>query len=99
MDPIIVGLIGGGVLILFVLIAILSVEKERAGEKLRLNILLLLIFLSLVKKQKALEKFRSTVRLDTEYIDAYVKIGDIFRDLGAQEKSVPCIVIFWFVIT
>jgi lipopolysaccharide assembly protein B len=39
-------------------------------------------------KEKALEKFRATVSHDTEYIDAYVKIGDILRDMDAAEKSV-----------
>jgi lipopolysaccharide assembly protein B len=39
-------------------------------------------------KEKALEKFRATVYHDTEYIDAYVKIGDILRDMGAADKSV-----------
>ncbi len=39
-------------------------------------------------KEKALEKFRATVNHDTEFIDAYVKIGDILRDMDAAEKSV-----------
>ena len=88
MDPIIVGLIGGGVLILFVLIAILSGRKRKSRGEAQTEYIAALNFLIAGEKQKALEKFRSTVRLDTEYIDAYVKIGDIFRDLGAQEKSV-----------
>jgi lipopolysaccharide assembly protein B len=39
-------------------------------------------------KDKALEKFRNTVRFDTEYIDAYVKIGDILRDKDAADRAI-----------
>jgi len=35
----------------------------------------------------ALQKFREVVRRDTNNIDAYVKIGDIFRDAGHHERA------------
>ncbi len=36
---------------------------------------------------KALKKFHETIKVNTEIIDAYIKIGDILRALGAPEKS------------
>jgi len=39
-------------------------------------------------RDNALAKFLATVRKDTEYIDAYIKIGDILRDMGRGEQSV-----------
>ena len=39
-------------------------------------------------REKALQKFLATVRADTEYIDAYIKIGDILRDLGSVDRAV-----------
>ncbi|MBN1542969.1 tetratricopeptide repeat protein [candidate division KSB1 bacterium] len=39
-------------------------------------------------KKQALAKLRNTVRLDTDFVDAYIKIGDILRDEGEAEKAV-----------
>jgi len=38
--------------------------------------------------EKALEHLRKTVRLDTELIDAYIKIGDILRNQGYPDKAI-----------
>jgi lipopolysaccharide assembly protein B len=37
---------------------------------------------------KALERLRATIHLDTEYVDAYVKIGDILRNVGRANRSI-----------
>ena len=39
-------------------------------------------------QDRALEKFREVVRRDTEFIDAYIFIGNIFRERGALENAV-----------
>ena len=36
---------------------------------------------------QALEKLRTTVRLDTEFIDAYIKIADILRSKNASDNA------------
>ena len=36
----------------------------------------------------ALEKLRQTVRLDTDFIDAYIKIGDILREQNEADKAI-----------
>jgi len=39
-------------------------------------------------KPVALQHFREAVRKDTSNIDAYIKIGDLYRELGQVEKAV-----------
>lgn len=39
-------------------------------------------------QEYALEKFRQVVRRDTDYIDAYILIGNIFRQRGANENAI-----------
>lgn len=38
--------------------------------------------------RQALQKFRDAVRLDTNLLDAYLKIGDILREHGNLEKAI-----------
>lgn len=37
--------------------------------------------------EKALKKFYATIQQNTENIDAYIKIGDILRNMGAAERA------------
>ncbi len=39
-------------------------------------------------KEKALQRFLETVRKDTDYVDAYIKIGDILRGMGQTENAI-----------
>lgn len=39
-------------------------------------------------QEYALEKFRQVVRRDTDYIDAYILIGNIFRERSAYENAI-----------
>lgn len=45
-------------------------------------------YLVVGKKQEALQKFRDAVRRDTGLVDAYLKIGDIYRELGQVQKAI-----------
>lgn len=45
-------------------------------------------YLIIGEKKKALEKLRESVRLNTGNIDAYIKIGDILRELGSVDRAV-----------
>ncbi len=45
-------------------------------------------YLIIGEKQKALEKLREAVRLNTNNIDAYIKIGDILRDQGLANRAI-----------
>ncbi len=45
-------------------------------------------YLIIGEKNKALEKLREAVRLDTSNIDAYIKIGDILRELGSADRAI-----------
>jgi len=45
-------------------------------------------FLLSGEKEKALKKLRSAVTKDSENIDAYLKIGDILRELGQVERAI-----------
>ncbi|MDZ7316190.1 MAG: tetratricopeptide repeat protein [candidate division KSB1 bacterium] len=47
-----------------------------------------LYFLLWGDQDRALEKLRDVVRRDTDYIDAYILIGNIFREKGAYESAV-----------
>ena len=38
--------------------------------------------------QQALKKLKNTVHIDTDYIDAYIKIGDILRCSGSPENAI-----------
>lgn len=44
--------------------------------------------LLLGKQEQALRKFRETVTKNSKNIDAYLKIGDILRDLGQTERAI-----------
>ena len=37
---------------------------------------------------QALERLRRTVRIDTENVDAYIKIGDLFRSMGKVDRAI-----------
>lgn len=45
-------------------------------------------YLIIGEKKKALEKLREAVRLNTSNIDAYVKIGDVLRELGSIDRAI-----------
>lgn len=45
-------------------------------------------YLIIGEKKKALEKLRDAVRLNTSNIDAYIKIGDILRELGSIDRAI-----------
>ncbi|OGC02827.1 hypothetical protein A2V82_04585 [candidate division KSB1 bacterium RBG_16_48_16] len=64
--------------------------RKRAKEKVEAQVEYIagLNYLIEGDKERALEKFKSTVRMNTEFIDAYIKIGDIFRQLKATDKAV-----------
>lgn len=38
--------------------------------------------------KEALEKLRRSVRIDTDNVDAYIKIGDLFRKMGKIDKAI-----------
>jgi lipopolysaccharide biosynthesis regulator YciM len=45
-------------------------------------------YLIIGEKKKALEKLREAVRLNTGNIDAYIKIGDVLRELGSADRAI-----------
>ncbi len=40
------------------------------------------------RKSEALEKFRATVKQDSTNVDAYIKVGDVLRELGQPERAI-----------
>jgi lipopolysaccharide biosynthesis regulator YciM len=88
MDQIeLIALVGATTAVLIFLFAFIS--RRRRGPKGEAHTYYMagLNFLLAGEKEKALDKLRSTVRIDTDYIDAYVKIGDILREMGSAEKA------------
>ncbi|HNT66793.1 MAG TPA: tetratricopeptide repeat protein [bacterium] len=76
-----------GALILFLLI-FLRRHKSRQQVEAQSEYIAGLHALIAGDKTGALEKFRRTVRLDTDYIDGYLKIGDILRSEGDALKAI-----------
>jgi lipopolysaccharide biosynthesis regulator YciM len=77
-------------IIIILLFVVFVGFRRRAKEKVeaRAEYIAGLNYLIDGDKERALEKFKSTVRMNTEFIDAYIKIGDIFRQLKTTDKAV-----------
>jgi len=89
MDRILLAGILGLVAVILFIVLILMLRKKRKGMgEAQTEYIAGLNYLISGDKELALKKFRETVRLDTEFIDAYIKIGDILRDLGAADQAV-----------
>ncbi len=80
-------IIGILAIVLIILLWVFRKGKAVTGEA-RTEYIAGLNFLLSDEKDKALEKLRSTVRMDTEFIDAYIKIGDILRSQGAADGAI-----------
>ncbi len=89
MDQTLLLLIIIGILAIVLILVLWVFRKRKAvtGEA-RTEYIAGLNFLLSDEKDKALEKLRSTVRMDTEFIDAYIKIGDILRSQGAADGAI-----------
>jgi len=80
---------GGGIVIITVLVIIyflLRIPKKQKDATVEYTTAL--NYLIIGEKNKALEKLRESVRLDTDNIDAYIKIGDILREQGAGDRAI-----------
>ncbi|NIA28901.1 MAG: tetratricopeptide repeat protein [Actinobacteria bacterium] len=80
-------IIGILAIVLIIILWLFRKGKAVTGEA-RTEYIAGLNFLLADEKDKALEKLRSTVRMDTEFIDAYIKIGDILRSQEAADGAI-----------
>ncbi len=76
------------VVALLVVIVLLRRQRASTADQVASDYAAALNYLVIGKKEEALQKFRDAVRRDTGLIDAYVKIGDIYRDLGRVDKAI-----------
>lgn len=74
------------IVILAVVYFILRIPKKEHDASIEYTTAL--NYLIIGEKKKALEKLRETVRLNTSNIDAYIKIGDILRELGSIDRAI-----------
>ena len=82
-----VALVGVVTAVLIFLFAVVFRRKGGQKGEAQLNYIAGLNYIIAGEKDKALEKLQATVRLDTDFVDAYVKIGDILRQSGAPDKA------------
>ncbi len=82
-----VALVGVVTAVLIFLFAVVFRRKGGQRGEAQLNYIAGLNYLIAGEKDKALEKLQATVRLDTDFVDAYVKIGDILRESGTPDKA------------
>lgn len=84
-------LLAGLALVLLLLIIIFSLLLKRRRAKAPEALDEYIAGLNLLiagEKEKALDRLRQTVRINTNFIDAYVKIGDILREMGSADRAV-----------
>jgi len=82
-----VALVGVVTAVLIFLFAVVFRRKGGQRGEAQLNYIAGLNYLIAGEKDKALEKLQATVRLDTDFVDAYVKIGDILRQSGSPDRA------------
>ncbi len=80
--------IGIAVLLLSGLIVFLFLRKPKRRQSIQNEYIAGLQALVSGDQERALEKFRYVVRRDTDYVDAYILIGNIFRDRGSYENAI-----------
>ena len=90
MDNSLIYIIGGSAIILVIVILslILGRKKKQPINKAEQSYIKGLNLIIAGEPDKALEALRLSVRLDTGYIDAYVKIGDIMRKKGLADSAI-----------
>jgi lipopolysaccharide biosynthesis regulator YciM len=80
---------GLGIIIIIVAISIyLLLKTPQKRKDASLEYTTALNYLILGEKKKALERLRESVKLNTNNIDAYIKIGDILRDDGLADRAI-----------
>jgi lipopolysaccharide biosynthesis regulator YciM len=89
MDTTTLAIIIGALFVAF-LASLLLFRRQRAStaDQVASDYAAALNYLVIGKRQEALEKLREAVRRDTGLIDAYIKIGDIYRDLGKVQRAI-----------
>ncbi len=71
----------------FVFLAYRTRYPKKKKKDVSLEYTTALNYLIMGEKKMALEKLRETVRQDTSNINAYLKIGDIFREQGMVDRA------------
>lgn len=77
-----------GLLILASILFFFSRRPRRSGQDAAADYAAGLNYMVSGDLQMALRKLRDAVRKDTERIDAYLKIGDILRELGNHDQAI-----------
>jgi len=81
--------IGGGIVIIIFLVGIyLILRSPKKKKDAAVEYTTALNYLIIGEQNKALEKLRESVRLNTNNIDAYIKIGDLLREKGNADRAI-----------
>ncbi len=89
MDPTLVMSIAvAGVLLLILASIVVRRRRHKSTGEAQLEYIAGLNYLIQDDYEHALDKLRATVYLDTDYIDAYIKIGDVLRQQGKAENAI-----------
>ncbi len=80
--------IGIGIIVVSIgVLAYLNLRPTQKSKDTSVEYTTALNYLITGEKEKALEKLREAVRHNTSNVDAYIKIGDILRDLGSVDRA------------
>ncbi len=74
------------IIVLAVILIVLKTPKKKKDAS--VEYITALNYLIRGEKKKALEKLRESVRLNTNNIDAYIKIGDVLREDGDVDRAI-----------
>lgn len=84
----IIALAAAAAVVLIVLAILLRRKQPSPGEQVASDYAAGLNYLVLGKNQEALQRLREAVRRDTNLIEAYIKIGDIYRETGQVQRAI-----------
>jgi lipopolysaccharide biosynthesis regulator YciM len=89
MDPtLVVSIAIAGVLLLIAVAIVIQRRRNKSTGEAQLEYIAGLNYLIQDDYERALQKLRATVHLDTDFIDAYIKIGDVLRQQGKAENAI-----------
>jgi lipopolysaccharide biosynthesis regulator YciM len=86
--PLIIGLSAlGAILIAIIIFQYLHRTSDKKESAVR-DYAEALNYLIAGNSKEALDRLRRSVRIDTDNVDAYIKIGDLFRKMGMVDKAI-----------
>ena len=86
--PLIIGLSSLGAILIAIIVFQYLTRTSNKQESAVRDYAEALNYIIAGQANKALEKLRRSVRIDTNNVDAYIKIGDLFRNMGKVDRAI-----------